>query len=792
MSNKHGKKFGIIVLQPGSNRFPNRVRRLLVALVLTVGTVGATYVVFDQWLFPLPEELLRRPNATFVYSREGKLLTAYTSRDYFWRKPVSLDQISSKLIRSVIATEDKYFYLHPGVNPVSLAKSAIANIRAGRTVRGGSTITMQIARMIEPKARTVVNKLFEIFRAIQLEIRYSKSELLEMYFNLLPYGGNIEGVGAAAHFYFDKEPSELTWSEATLLTAIPGSPEKFRPDKCLECGTQRSELLLGRLRDARVITSAEYERALAEEIPSQRLPIPRRAPHLSESLRSAYPDSSILHTTIRYETQVACERLARTYHREYMAKGIHNLAIVVIDNVRSEIIAHVGSPIFNDARHSGQVDASIAPRSPGSALKPFVYVLAFDLGILSPELRVADIPVDYSGYRPVNYDESYRGVLSVREALINSLNIPAVNAASEVGLSNLYDVLRRGGLTTLDRPYYDYGLPLILGAAEVRLVELTNLYAALAREGLYRKASRLLGEGENNEVRIFSPEACYLLADILVDLRRPDLPDSWRAATGTFPVAWKTGTSYGRRDAWSVGYTPEYTVGVWAGNSTGEGSNDLVGATIAAPILFDVLTEIVKNPSRHWYEAPSNVGERQVCGVSGQPAGRFCEETTPEMFLIGKSSSSTCLIHRPILVDRSTGMRLRASCTIGKDYDRQVVEMWPPRVATWLANNGIIDPLPPYDPECFSIADGLNPSIISPEHGSIFRLLDELPVEYQKIKLQASVASGDGMLHWFLDGMHFVAAEASEVTFYIPTKGRHTLLCVDDAGRSASSRFEVE
>lgn len=772
-------------------RLPHRAKYLLVVLALSVGISGAVLIVLDRWILPLPQELLQRSNATFVYSREGRLLTAYTSNDHFWRRSVALDQISPKLLSSVIATEDRHFFVHPGVNPVSLMKATVANVRAGRIVRGGSTITMQIARMIEPKARTVTNKLFEVFRAFQLEIRFSKSELLEIYFNLAPYGGNIEGVGAATHFYFDKEPSQLTWSEAALLTAIPGSPERFRPDKFLERGRKRSEGILKRLYLSEVITSAEYEAALTEEIPSQRLAIPRRAPHLSESLRSAYPDSSQLHSTIRYEVQETCERLAKAYHRKYSAKGIHNLAIVVIDNDRSEMIAQVGSPDFDDSRHSGQVDATNAQRSPGSALKPFVFGLAFDLGILSPEMMVADIPINYSGYRPVNYDETYRGVISVREALIHSLNIPAVNAASHVGLQNLHNVLRRGGLTTLDRPYYDYGLPLVLGACEVRLTELANLYAALARDGIYRPARTLVGTNDRKEVRLFSPEACYLLSDILVDLQRPDLPDSWRASVGSFPIAWKTGTSYGRRDAWTIGFTPEYTVGVWAGNCSGEGSIDLVGASVAAPIMFNVMTQIVISPRRPRFQAPSGIGERQVCGASGQPAGRFCEETINEMFLIGKSPGATCSVHRPILVDRTTGMRLRANCTSSREYDRKVVEIWPPRVATWLVNNGTGNPLPPYDAGCLSVTDGRKPSIISPEDGSVFVFVDDLPAEYQKIRLQASIASGDGTVHWFLDGMHFAAARAGEVTFYTPNKGKHSLLCVDDAGGSTSASFEV-
>ena len=774
-----------------SERWRRLARRLLWGMALFCSTCAAAFVVLDRWILPLPEELLHRPNASFVYSREGRLLTAFTSSDHFWRKPVTLDQISPKLQKSVLTTEDRHFYWHPGVNPVSLVKAAVANLRAGRTIRGGSTITMQIARMIEPKARTVTNKLVEIFRALQLETRFSKSELLEMYFNLAPYGGNIEGVGAATHFYFDKDPEQLTWSEAALLTAIPGSPEKFRPDKYLGRGRLRSRKILTVLKTAGVITPEEYEAALGEEIPAQRSSVPRRAPHLSESLRSSFPDSSRLHTTIRYEVQAICERLSKAYHRKYTASDIHNLAIVVIDNHRGEVIARVGSPDFDDSRHSGQVDASIAPRSPGSALKPFVYGLAFDLGTLSPQMMVADIPVDFGGYRPVNYDETYRGVVSVREALVRSLNIPAVNAASEMQLKRLHDVLRRGGLTTLNRPYYDYGLPLVLGACEVRLTELTNLYASLARQGKYKPVKTLVGMETESEVRLFSPESCYLLTEILVDLERPDLPDSWRASAGGFPVAWKTGTSYGRRDAWTIGFTPEHTVGIWVGNCTGEGSIDLVGASAAAPIMFDVFNEIAGNDKEQWFQRPSGIGERQVCTVSGLPAGRFCSETITEMSLIGKSPGATCSVHRPILVDRSTGMRLRTSCTEHRDYERQVAEIWPPRIATWLVNNDLSDPLPPYDPDCITVADGRNPSIISPEDGSVFEFIDELPAEYQKIRLQASIASGDGRVHWFLDGKILAAVRAGDVTFYVPSKGRHRLLCLDDDGHSSRARFEV-
>ena len=772
-------------------RLPVRLRKWTRIALVCLSLLCVAGVVIDQWLMPLPVNLLTRPNSVFVYSSEGKLLTGFTSSDRFWRLPAKLEDMSPKAVSGLIEIEDRFFYRHPGINPVSLVKSAFANFRAGRIVRGGSTITMQIARMIEPKERTIPNKLREMFRAVQLEVRYSKSELLEFYFNLAPYGGNIEGIGAASYFYFGKSPSDLTWAEAALLIAIPGSPERFRPDRELERAQSRSSMILARLCEAGVITGEEMDAALIEEVPSQRLSVPRIAPHLAAALRTEYPDSSRLHTTIRCDVQKSCERLAAEYHNRYVAKDIHNLAVLVIDNERAEVVARVGSPDFEDSTHGGQVDATAAPRSPGSALKPFVYGLAFDRGLLSPEMKVPDIPVSYGGYRPVNYDESYRGVISVREALVHSLNIPAVNTASEVGLRDVHGLLKRGGLSTLERPFYEYGLPLVLGACEVRLSDLTNLYAALAREGIYKESSLLSGDVTGPGVRLLSPEACYLLTDILVDLKRPELSELWRSTADMFPVAWKTGTSYGRRDAWAVGYTPRYTVGVWAGNCTGEGSVDLVGASIAAPVMLDVLEEIVTDPKLPWYQAPAGVAKRQVCAVSGRPPGLFCEQTTEELFIIGRSPLAPCDVHRPIFVDKTTGRRLQANCTVGRPYERITAEIWPPRVASWLVANGQAEPLPAFDQDCLSPAVADRPSIVSPEDGSVFEIAEGVPAEYQRIRLQASIPSGDGTIHWFLDGRHLAAVRAGEETFLTPTPGRHALLCMDSEGRSAGSTFEV-
>ncbi len=774
-----------------------RINRSKLAWLLRVTAWGLLFltgvaVVIDQWLLPLPTDKLRRPASQFVYDYDNHLLSAYTATDHFWRRPAELDSISPRLIEAVKSIEDQYFSWHPGINVPALASAAVANYRSGKVVRGGSTITMQIARMIEPKERTITNKLLEMFRSLQLEARYTKDELLEFYFNLAPYGGNIEGVGAACCFYFDKTPLELTWSEAALLTAVPNSPERLRPDRNPKQALSKRNRILSLLAERGVISDEEYESAIGESLPVTRQPVPTTAPHFCRMVADRNQNSSIIHTTVRHQLQTTCESLARTAQRKLKHQDVHNLALVVLDNRTGEIRTMVGSPDFFDKAHGGQINGTLALRSPGSTLKPFVYALAFENGLLSPEKVVPDVPVDYSGYQPENYDELYHGLIPVRKALVRSYNVPAVNAASGVGLRKFHRFLRVGGLSSLDPDCYKYGLPLVLGAAEVRLLELTNLYASLGRGGIWKPTVDLKHHAEHPPTRILSEGSVYLVSNILTDLKRPDLPTSWESAVNRPAVAWKTGTSYGRRDAWAVGYNSEFTVGVWVGNFSGEGSVDLVGAESAAPLMFDVFNELSSPQAPDWLEAPPGIGTRDVCVVSGQPVGRFCDKTIKEHFLIGKSPSSRCTVHRPILVDRGTGMRITAACAANVEFDRQVVEIWPPTVASWLVQQGLATPLPRLHANCSQIASAARPVIVSPPDGAMFHLIDHIPEEYQKISLEASLPDGDGTVHWFVDGELLVSSGAADRTFYLPKPGRHTLLCVDDQGRSAKSGFTVE
>ncbi len=452
----------------------------------------------------------------------------------------------------------------------------------------------------------------------------------------------------------------------------------------------------------------------------------------------------------------------------------------------------VGSADFADVDNHGQVNGALAPRSPGSALKPFVYALGFDKGLISPALKVEDLPISYAGYIPVNYDEQYHGVVSVSEALIQSLNVPAVNLTAKVGLGEMCNLLRTGGITTLTRKPNEYGLPLILGSCEVNLLELSNLYASLARGGLSLPVKFTLDAPSGQPVRLFSEEASFLVAEILAELKRPDLPSSWEFTVDLPKLAWKTGTSYGRKDAWAIGYDPDFTVGVWAGNFSAEGSIAIVGAEAAAPLMFDVFATLKPDGTDSWFKMPSGIDERSVCAVSGQVNSEACPDAIGEHYIVGVSSNTKCTVHQTILVDTNSGYTVCRGCAIAGHSTETTVENWPPRLAAWLAGKGIVNFQPPHNPECRGELAGDGPVIVSPERDAIYSLRASAPKEYQHILFQASLPLDSRQAHWFVDGQLFATAPSDSCVFYLPEKGRHHVMCIDSYGRSASVNIQVQ
>ncbi|MCZ6678846.1 MAG: penicillin-binding protein 1C [Candidatus Poribacteria bacterium] len=786
-----------------------RIRFFLLSLAGTGLTLMVLFLI-GNWLFPLPVDKLHQPPSTLVLDRHGEWLRAFTAPDDAWRIPIRAKDETSPLLRTAVLTyEDRWFYHHFGINPLSIVQAAIDNIKARRVVRGGSTITMQVTRMMEPKDRTVPHKLIEMFRALQLELVYSKDEILTLYFNMAPYGGNIIGSAAAARVYFNKPQHRLSLGEAALLAAIPNSPTRLRPDLHPKNARNAREKVLSRLLKFGKISEGEFQEASSEPIPTKRHLMPFKALHMTRLLKRRFPQNARIQSTLDAEIQELSERILQAHLAPLQREGISTGAVVVMDTRSREILAMVGSYDFFDRAGAGQVNGAIAPRSPGSALKPFIYALALDRGLTTPERLLNDVPVDYSGYSPVNYDGANRGYVTARDALAHSLNVPAVNLYAQLGNDGIYSFLKRAGISTLTQSKAHYGLSLILGGCEVTLLELTTLYAGLANFGEFAPYRLIRREG-NRETRgriatprsrlathpnkqLLSKEACFILTEMLTEVRRPDLPACFEASINLPKVAWKTGTSYGHRDAWSVGYTPEYTIGVWVGNFDGRGVPSLVGSEVAAPILFALFNALTTPATNRWFTRPYQVRTRKVCALSGMPLSVHCPASKVDYYIPSVSANTLCSIHKQIPVDSQTGTALCSHCQIGRTYRHVVFEEWSAEIATWLKRNGFaIQPIPPHNPDCSGVVAGHGPIIRSPSKDSEYHIRAGVPLAYQKILLEASVSNRTKQIFWFVDGALIFRGDSTEPVFLTPVAGTHRLTCVDDEGRSTTRTLVIK
>ena len=879
-----------------------------------------TLSMLANWCFPLPKARLHPPVSQIVLDRNGEWLRAFLADDSMWRFSRQLSVISYQsqevfdkpdtsltensyreantttdnyfLHQAMLTSEDRWFYYHYGINPVSIATALYDNLKAGEVVRGGSTITMQLARLMEPKARNIPNKLIEMFRALQLEHTYSKSEILTFYFNMLPYGGNIVGTAAASRFYFNKPQHALSLGEAALLAAIPNAPERLRPDRFPENARKAREKVLNRLLARRQISEQQWQEATQEPIPRKRYPLPFKAPHLSRMLvkenrshAKPYPSTRLPHlqrhewmgktdgriyTTIDARVQETAVRILSEYleaERKLSLRGSHSTstgAIIVMDTQNRHVLAMVGSHDFFDREALGQVNGTLAPRSPGSALKPFVYALAMEQGLITPETLLFDVPITYAGYEPVNYNGKYNGYVTARQALARSLNVPAVNlnarlknrtsnstpiqhSKARVGGSTLHAFLKQAGISTL-APAQKYGLSMVLGGCEVNLLELTTLYVGLANMGEFGSYQLTLPRNsrrgevtsplqgfrkprvENHSSQhLLRKETSFIITEMLTDSQLPTNtvknPEAFERTMNLPKIAWKTGTSYGHRDAWCIGYSPTLTIGVWLGNFDGKGAPMLSGAEAATPILFALFTALTGQDTHRWFTKPEQLKTRQVCALSGAPVSSHCPVHKDDVYIPGISSVAVCTIHKRIYVNEATGYSLCSHCrknssqqsavssqkdsqytesrkpkaeshfttdTSLKDAQAQIFEEWPANAATWLAENGFAVPvLPKHNPLCTGTIAGNAPIILSPAEDTIYYIREGVPLENQKIRLIASASSRTQDLFWFLDGELIFQGNAAEQYWLTPTKGKHVLTCVDAEGRSATRPLHI-
>lgn len=779
------------------NRFGTKTKWILgIASSLALVLVGSflLFLVLD-YLYPFPKEDLAKEPTVVVRDKDGNSLRFFLPKDKQWRFPVELKDIDLKLISAVLESEDRWFYSHPGVNPLAIARAFYTNIKSGRVVSGASTIPMQIARLSDPKGRTLFAKFNEAFRALQLKRHYEDEKLLEIYLNIAPYGGNIEGVGAASYFYFGKSPRALEPHEIALLAVLPRSPNKYDPTRNPKIARAKRNEVINMLVSRGVFTSAQVPSILEKPVPIKRKRQPFKAPHFTEFVYNQFNDSENIQTTLDNFIQYLSESIVKKHIGDLRSQGINNLAIVVIDNESRELRAMVGSSNFFEKKSSGQVNNAVSRRSPGSTLKPFLYAKALDEGLVIPDTYMLDIPTDFSGYVAENYDDKYRGRITMRNALILSLNSPAVRLLSRVGLKDFHELLLRGGLKTLDRPTNKYGLPLVLGSGEVTLLDLTNLYATLANAGMHSSIKFLAGPAyDSGETKLLSPEATYLITEILTELKRPDMPSrSWALTEDVPEVAWKTGTSYGHRDAWAIGYSDNYTIGVWVGNPDGRGVKGISGSEHAGPILFDLFRSVESNGSKIAKPTNLKLKEIEVCKESHMLPSRYCGQTEKVVYIPGVSKISKDNFSKRIFVDKETGDQLIGECIAERPHEARVFTVYPPELtAWWRVHNKPVETIPAVSSYCKDIPTELPPEITSPDEKTPYRVLRGTPSQYQKVQLTARVSEEVETLYWYQDQKLVATATPSKKVFIALEPGQHELVVVDSSGRMDSITYIVE
>ena len=718
--------------------------------------------------FPVP---VVKQYSKEIIASDGKLLTAYLTDDDKWR----------------MNKEDNWFYWHWGVNPVSIIRALYTNITTGKRVSGASTITMQVARMLEPKERNYFSKLIEVLRAFQLEIHYSKKEILELYLNLLPYGGNIEGVKAASYIYFNRPPKQLSLSQSILLCVIPNDPNSLRLDRSTKRALKMRDKWIERFIGENVFPKQDLKDALSEPVYVNRYALPDLAPHFTYFVKEHFNGDKI-QSTLNLKIQNTAQALLWNYVNRVSSKGVSNGAVIIIDNKNSSVVGYCGSSNFYDDAKSGQVNGITAVRSPGSTLKPALYAYAFDQGVLTPKMRLFDIPTDFNGYEPENYDLKYYGNVTADFALLNSLNIPAVRLLKKTGLNNFTGLLEQCGFKDISKRKKKLGLSVILGGCGVTLEELTRLYSAFAKKGYLYSLRYLKNEKNNNGIELFSASSSFLIANILSGSTRNSLLKNLEF-TGHTKFAWKTGTSYGKRDAWAIGFNKNYTIGVWLGNFSGEGSPHLSGAEMAVPLLFD-LFEAIDRSTDNWFEQPEKVVEREVCAETGLLPSLYCPVTTTDYYIENVSHNNVCDVHKPIYVNLDETIQYCTECLPTTGFKKKTYPIYDPQLTVWFLQNGIqFEKPPPHNQDCDANFPNKGPQIVSPSQDYEY-LIEEN--SGQELLLLAVSDATVKTHYWFVNDNYYKECKPVEKIFLHPQTGNLNITCLDDKGRNESVTVHVK
>ncbi len=770
--------------------------------ILAIVAIFLLMVLFT----PIPSPLFDTPHTTTLHASNGQLLSASIARDQQWRFPTS-DSIAYKFRTAIRIYEDEYFYYHLGVNPVSIARAVWQNSKAGKIISGGSTLTMQTIRMAYGnKPRTYTQKVLELFAAIKMELFYSKTSILKTYTDNAPFGGNIVGISAASYRYFGRASHQLSWAEAASLAVLPNDPASIYPGKNEVPYLKKRNFLLHKLHQKGIIDEDELFLAKQEPLPQKVQALPKLGFHLLHRKMSEGKTGTAIHSTLEANLQQRVTQIVNTYSKRWAGNQVHNAAAIIVEIETGEVKAYMGNSA-STGDHGQYVDIITAKRSPGSLLKPILYAAALDDGLIMPNQLLPDIPLFYRGFAPKNFDKKFRGVVPANQALTSSLNVPFVHLLIDFGYEKFHHKLQKMGMVSLTQPANHYGLSIILGGAETTLDELTSMYASMARS--YQNFSkRPLKKGyspndyfpNRTEADAASPpesleEFGNLAAPSLgfafkamQQLNRPDQEAGWQQFKSTTHIAWKTGTSFGFRDAWAIGITDTHVVGVWLGNADGEGRPGLTGVQAAAPLLFQLINLM---PEKSSFNQPFGQAQ-QICKLSGMRASTICKEVVTISIPTYLESTPTCSYHQLLHLNKEKTMQVTSSCYEVANIKNAPWFILPP-VQAWYYQkyHPAYKRQPPFEPTCIGDNQPNRFELIYPrQFTKVF-----IPVEQDGQRgaaiFEAAHQYKSTTLYWHLDNTYLGLTEGNHQMRINAKKGLHLLTIIDTDGNELKRNFEV-
>lgn len=765
----------------------------------------ALLVILVTYIFCLPKKLFNTPTATVITSNNDQLLGAQIATDGQWRFPEN-DSIPEKFKTCIIAFEDEYFYKHPGFNPVSIAKALKQNINSGKVKRGGSTITQQVIRLSrQGKARTYLEKVKELILATRLELRHTKKRILSLYASHAPFGGNVVGIDAAAWRYYNRNAQQLSWAESATLAVLPNAPSLIYPGKNQTLLLAKRNRLLKKLLKNKTIDTLTYQLSIAESLPQKPYPLPQTAPHLLQNISKKNKGERVK-TTIKKQLQKQVNRVVFNHYNTLKQNEIYNISVLVLDIKTRKILSYVGNAP-TDKYHQKSVDIINKPRSTGSILKPFLYAAMLDAGDILPNTLVADVPSQFGNYSPENFNKEFDGAVPAKRALSRSLNVPAVRMLKEFGLDRFHHYLKDLKLKDIKYDADHYGLSLILGGAESNLWDLCKTYAAFSSTiNHYNETSseyylnefceptfidsETIDFGEKStEKTVFDAASIYLTYDSLKEVNRPEGDDNWSFFDDSKQIAWKTGTSYGFRDAWSIGTTKDYVVGVWVGNADGEGRPGLVGVQSAAPILFDVFDLL---PNSEWFKKPfDEMKEIAICTKSGYRASTNCADKQLQFVQLSGLKTQACPHHKLLHLDANQNYQINSSCEDTNQINHVSWFTLPPLMEYYYKKkNPFYKPTPPYRKDCLG-GNNATMEFIYPKESSTIFLPKDFDETINELILKVAHSKKESLLYWYLDTTFIGLTKDNHAIAIQPKVGIHTIIVIDEYGNEIRRKVTI-